>query len=179
MLIESFAPVVPPDPAVLVLGSMPGIRSLQAGEYYAHPRNRFWTVMRDVAGGDPDATYQARLDRLGRAGIALWDVLKHCRREGSLDSAIRRSSEIPNEIGRMLEDHASIRLVALNGAKAAGAFRRRVLPGLGEAVLARVEILELPSTSPANASWSRARLVGAWSAIGPYIRGDPRDSPSA
>ncbi len=170
MLVESFAPVIPPTPGVLVLGSMPGVRSLQAGQYYAHPRNRFWSVMREVAGVDPDAPYGIRLDQLGRAGIALWDVLEHCRREGSLDSAIRRSSEIPNRIGRVLEEHDPIRAVALNGAKAAGAFRRRVLPGLGEAVRERVEILELPSTSPANAGWSRARLVEAWSAIRAYTR---------
>jgi TDG/mug DNA glycosylase family protein len=169
MLIESFRPAVAKDAAVLILGTMPGERSLAEGQYYAHPRNRFWQVMQDLAGIDPDLSYSEQLDGLGRAGIALWDVLRHCMREGSLDGSIVASSEIPNDIGGLLEDHASIRAVALNGRKAATAFRRRILPTLPAPLVRRVGVFELPSTSPANARKSRAALADEWSALAPYL----------
>lgn len=171
MLIESFPAVIGPGPRVLVLGSMPGERSLAEGEYYAHPRNRFWPLMRELIGLDPKAPYPARLEQLTRAGIALWDVLKHCVREGSLDASIIPSSEIANDIAGLLEDHPSIRAVALNGHKAAVAFRRRIVPNLRPALRERLAVIELPSTSPANATKSLADLLDEWKALMPYLSG--------
>lgn len=157
------------DATVLILGSMPGTRSLQLGEYYGHTRNRFWRIMEGLVGLDPDAPYAVRRDQLTRAGIALWDVLKYCSREGSLDRSIIEDSEVPNEIAAELESHAAIQAVALNGKKAARAFAKRIMPDLGAEARRRVHILELPSTSPANAARSLASLVDEWRVLAPYL----------
>lgn len=171
MLITSFPAVIEPDARVLVLGSMPGERSLTAEEYYAHPRNRFWPLVQALVGLDPKAPYPERLEQLTRSGIALWDVLKHCRREGSLDHSIVESSEIANDIAGLLEHHPAVRAVGLNGQKAAMAFRRRVVPDLGATLRERLVLIELPSTSPANAARSLADLLDDWRALTPYLSG--------
>ena len=93
-VVESFAPVVDRRARVLVLGSMPGVRSLQAVEYYAHPHNAFWTVMGELFGAGRSLPYAQRLQRLQQCGVGLWDVLQSCVRPGSLDSAIERPSYI-------------------------------------------------------------------------------------
>lgn len=167
MRLTSLAPVVAPDCRVLILGSMPGELSLERGEYYAHPRNRFWPVMGELFGARPELDYATRLARLGAAGVGLWDVLRHCVRVGSLDTSILRDSEVPNDLGSLLDAVPSIGVVALNGAKAAQTFRRGVLPGLAEAHAHRLVLLDMPSTSPANASRSLRDLVQAWSRIVP------------
>lgn len=167
----SFAPIVGRAPRVLVLGSMPGVRSLAEQRYYAHPHNRFWRVMAEVCGLDADAPYARRVAQLKRCGIALWDVLAHCERSGSLDGAIVRESEVPNDVAGLLAAQCSIRAVALNGGKAAQAYARHVVPVLDDAVRARVTVLKLPSTSPANASVPVARKVAAWREIGRYLEG--------
>jgi len=169
MLIESFPAVIEPDARVLILGSMPGERSLAAGEYYAHPRNRYWPLMQELIGLDPKAPYSERIKQLTRAGVALWDVLKHCRRDGSLDDSIVRNSEVTNDIAQLLEDHPSVKAVGLNGQKAAKVFRRWVVPDLRVALRERLVSIELPSTSPANATRSLADLLDAWRALMPYL----------
>ena len=165
----SFAPIVGRAPRVLVLGSMPGVRSLEAQRYYAHPHNRFWRVMAEVCGLDADAPYARRVAHLKRCGIALWDVLQHCERSGSLDGAIVRGSEVPNDVASLLARHRSIGAVALNGGKAAQAFAQHVVPVLDEGVRARVAVLKMPSTSPANASVAPAAKVAAWREIVRYL----------
>ena len=82
-VVHSFEPVADENARVLVLGSMPGLKSLQAGQYYAHPQNRFWPFMGQLVGAGPDLPYPERCRRLARAGIALWDVLSCCERPGS------------------------------------------------------------------------------------------------
>lgn len=159
---RSFPPLETPDARVLILGSMPGLASLAAGQYYAHPRNAFWPLMGKLLGIPPDLDYPARVDVLCRAGVAVWDVLHSCRRQGSLDSAIEDDSLIPNDLGGFLAVHPTIRHVFFNGAKAESCFRRHVRLPLAER---QISFIRLPSTSPAHAGRSFAEKLAAWQAV--------------
>lgn len=153
--LEGLAPVVRPDTRLVVLGSFPGVASLQARQYYGHPRNHFWPILSALFGIDlPALPYPDRLDAVLARGVGIWDVYASCRREGSLDSAI----EAPR-----LNDLASLRRVAPrlcavvhNGGESARSMKHTQALG--------VDVLRLPSTSPANASWSFARKLEAWRA---------------
>lgn len=143
---------------------MPGRASLLAQQYYAHPRNAFWPIMAALFGFDPALDYTARCAQLTRCGVALWDVLKTCTRRGSLDSAIEPASIIPNDLPALLSDNASIGHIFFNGAMAETSFRRHVLPGLSGR-LGALPRTRLPSTSPANASYSFERKLAHWQVI--------------
>ena len=158
-VVHSFEPVADANARALVLGSMPGLKSLQAGQYYAHPQNRFWPFMGQLVGAGPDLPYPERCRRLARAGIALWDVLSCCERPGSLDSAIRDDTAAANDLAGFLSTHPGVRRILFNGAKAESSFTRLVLPGLGRPDL---DYRRLPSTSPANASQRAADKLTAW-----------------
>ncbi|BDU16157.1 DNA-deoxyinosine glycosylase [Lysobacter auxotrophicus] len=157
-LLQGFAPVAARNARVLVLGSMPGVASLQARRYYAHPRNAFWPIMGALVGAGPDLPYADRLARLKSAGIALWDVLDRCEREGSLDSAIVDATAQANDFAAFFQRHAMLTAVLFNGAKAEAAFRRfgPPLDAFG------LRAWRLPSTSPANASVPFAKKLAAW-----------------
>lgn len=155
------------DCRVLVLGSMPGAASLQAQRYYAHPRNRFWPLMARLCGFDPGVSYDARIQAMLDAGVGLWDVIDECVRPGSLDSAIVRGSAVINPLAERIAGLPRLAAVACNGAAAAQAFRRQVLPRLPGQV--RFELLALPSTSPANASFPLERLFAAWRVLQPHL----------
>src|SRR3989338_6090933 len=157
--IRSFAPIERADARILILGSMPGEASLRAGHYYAHPRNMFWRIMGELLDADPAAPYRQRVDALKAARIALWDVLRSCRRKGSLDSAIDGGSLVPNDFAAFFLLHPQITRIFFNGAKAEECYRRHVLPGIGTD---SIECLRLPSTSPANASVPYERKLEAW-----------------
>jgi hypoxanthine-DNA glycosylase len=139
---------------------MPGIASLQAGQYYAHPRNAFWPILAALLGWPGSLAYAERLARLRTARIALWDVLQSCRREGSLDAAIDEGSIVPNDFGGFLLRHARITHVFFNGSKAESAFRRYVVPDLSCANPLVCE--RLPSTSPAHAARGFDEKLHAW-----------------
>lgn len=158
--VTSFAPLARPSAKVLILGSMPGVASLAARQYYAHPRNAFWPIMASIAGFDAAAPYAARVEALTRCGFALWDVLQSCVRPGSLDSSIRAGSRVPNDFAAFFSAYPGIRLVCFNGAEAQQSFARHVLPDLRVAGLRHVR---LPSTSPAHALPFEAKLA-AWRA---------------
>ncbi|KRA54416.1 DNA-deoxyinosine glycosylase [Pseudoxanthomonas sp. Root65] len=168
-VLTGLPPVVAPDCHVLVLGSMPGAASLQAARYYAHPRNRFWPVMAALTGVAVEAPYEERLAASQRAGIGLWDVIGECRRAGSLDSAIVRGSERPNPVAGLVHGLAALRGIALNGGTAASLFRRHIQPQLDDAWTQRVQIIALPSTSPAHAAMDLARLREAWDVLRPLL----------
>jgi len=138
---------------------MPGNASLEAGRYYAHPRNRFWPIMAELLG--IGGSYKERLDGLRQAGIALWDVLERCERPGSLDSAIR--DEVANDFGRFLNEHRSIEAVFFNGGTAAALWRKHVARHQSIRPVARTAVL--PSTSPAHAAMSQADKLKAWRAV--------------
>jgi len=147
---------------VLILGSMPGKASLTAQQYYAHPRNAFWRIMGDLVGAGPALSYAERLQKLGEAGVALWDVIAACERPGSLDADIVNESVRGNDFAGFFAVHRSITRVFFNGATAELYFRRHVLPGLaGWSLPTR----RLPSTSPAHATLSYEAKLAAWSVI--------------
>ena len=160
--IRSFAPIAGRNARVLILGSMPGQKSLDAREYYAHKQNAFWRIVGDLLGIDPRAPYRKRIQALKRARIALWDVLHSCERSGSMDAGIDRDSETANDFRGFFHGHRQISHVFFNGAKASGSFKRRVLPGLG---VPRLRYIRLPSTSPAHASVAYERKREAWRTI--------------
>ncbi len=143
---------------------MPGIASLQAGQYYAHPRNGFWPVMESLWGIPAAAGYTARVRAVKQAGVAIWDVLAGCRRRSSLDADIEPQSIEVNDFDRFFRTHKAIRIIAFNGGTAARLFRRHVLPGL-DASTRRLPQLQLPSTSPANARVSLAAKCRTWSVL--------------
>ncbi len=150
-----------PDARVLILGSFPGQRSLAEQRYYAHGQNRFWPALADVIGVTPSAPYDERLRALLRRGLALWDVLERCERPGSMDTAIVRASETPNDFGAFFAQHAQVHAVCFNGRTAAALFARHVVPedlwdGSG------IEFVVMPSTSPAHASLRPAQLADRW-----------------
>lgn len=154
--VSSFAPVAGPDARVLVLGSMPGVASLTAVRYYAHPHNQFWPIMGALVGATPALPYEQRLQRLIEAGIALWDVLASCERAGSLDAAIR--APLANDFAGFFAAHPRVGTVLFNGAQAETSFSRLVLPGLSAPPVLR----RLPSTSPANAGQRPEAKLAAW-----------------
>lgn len=159
--IASFAPVARTSASILILGSIPGAASLAADQYYAHPRNAFWHIMGELLGFTPDAPYAERLMALQQAGIALWDVLHSCHRQGSLDTAIERDSIEVNDFERFFADHPNIRLVCFNGGTAERSYRQHVLRQDAPAALRYVR---LPSTSPAHAALSLTQKMEIWRA---------------
>lgn len=163
-------PVTPRRMRAAVLGSMPGAASLAAQQYYAHPRNNFWPLMRDLLAIDPDLSYARRCRALRAAGIGLWDVLASCQRSGSLDQAIDRSSAVLNDLQSWLAS-PQLRVLALNGQLAGSLFRSRTNPALREQLERRgVKILVLPSTSPANARDSYASKRKRWRQLARAIK---------
>jgi TDG/mug DNA glycosylase family protein len=159
--IHGFPPIARADATRLVLGSMPGNASLAVRQYYAHPRNSFWRLVDATLGVAADLDYDARCAGLVASGVALWDVLAQCRREGSLDSAIDESSLVANDFAAFLRAHRRIGAIYFNGAKAEHSYRKHVLPGLPHA-LAAIATRRLPSSSPANASYSFERKLACW-----------------
>lgn len=163
--VESFPPSVGDDCRILILGSMPGMRSLAARQYYAHPQNLFWPLMQVVFGVDLAQPYVLRLAQLQSRGVALWDVLQGCERRGSFDSAITATSEVPNAIAALLAQHPAITTIALNGAKAMQAFSRHVANQIAPERSQGLVLHALPSTSPAHASMGRDEKIRRWSVL--------------
>jgi hypoxanthine-DNA glycosylase len=160
--IHSFEPIADENAEILILGSMPGQASLLAGQYYAHPQNSFWRILSELFSLDPAAPYDVRVRALRSARIAVWDVLRSCNREGSLDSTIEADAQIPNDFPAFFRAHPKISHVFFNGAKAEACFKRHVARRIGDAC---VRYARLPSTSPAHASMSFPEKLAAWRAI--------------
>ena len=159
---SSFRPVVAPDTRVLVLGSLPGERSLAAGRYYAHPQNRFWHLLGRVIGVElARLDYEDRLMALLAAKVGLWDTVASAHRVGSLDAAIREAEHNPlADLARSLPE---LRAVGFNGQASA----RIGMPQLAGTDLA---LIPLPSSSPANASIPLADKEKLWSRLGDFLR---------
>ncbi len=157
--IHSFAPVSNVDARVLILGSMPGKKSLEQNQYYAHPKNAFWKIMGELVGAYPNLSYEERFCVLKSSGIALWDVIATCERKTSLDSHIRKESA--NDFASFLARHPHVTQVFFNGSKAEQCFNKFVL---GKQALPPLKFLRLPSTSPAHAGLRYAEKLQVWRA---------------
>ena len=156
-----FAPIARRDARTLILGSLPGRKSLEMQQYYAHPQNAFWKLIGALYGIPVMPPYERRVRILTANGIALWDVLAAAERPGSLDSSIVHASALANDFRAFFRGHPRIRRVFFNGRKAEALYRRFVLPALGdEFVHMRYEIL--PSTSPAHAGLAFAQKLERW-----------------
>jgi hypoxanthine-DNA glycosylase len=152
-LLEGLPPVIGPHTRLVVLGSFPGVASLQARQYYGHPRNHFWPILGALWGVDlPALPYDERLAEAQRRGLGLWDVYARCQRQGSLDQAIRAAEF--NDLGSLRQRAPGLQAVAHNGGESARGLRHTGALGL--------PVHRLPSTSPANASWSFQRKLSAW-----------------
>lgn len=157
---RSFWPSIDDSSQILILGSMPGVKSLEEQQYYAHPQNRFWKVMGAIC-NEPNLhqlDYQQKLKILLRNNIALWDTIKSCKRDGSLDSDIQ--NETPNDIYGLLKKFPKLKTICLNGNKSYSTFKK-YFPDL----LEKYSCHKMPSTSPANAKYSLDALIKDWSSI--------------
>lgn len=153
--------MVSPDTRLLILGSLPGERSLAAKRYYAHPRNRFWHLIGRVIGVDLEPLdYDRRLAALLRARVGLWDTVASARRAGSLDSAMRETEA--NSLAGLVGELPDLRAVGFNGKAAA----RIGAPQLAEAAL---PLVVLPSSSPANASMPLAEKEKLWAPLSEFL----------
>ncbi len=152
--IDAFPPVAPPGARVLILGSMPSVESLNQGFYYAHPRNAFWRILAEVYGEDVPRDIPGKVALLTAHDLALWDVLKSCEREGSLDSAIRHPE--PNDFTGLFERCPRIEKVLFNGGTAYSLFMKHASGTLAGRSWAR-----MPSTSPAY-TLSYERKLALW-----------------
>jgi hypoxanthine-DNA glycosylase len=143
-VLEGLPPIVDDRARILILGNMPSAMSLAAQQYYGNPRNGFWRITGDIYGFDSSSTYLDRTAALRGCGVAVWDVLRLCRREGSLDSAVAPDSMVANDFGPFFDAHPAIERVFFNGAAAEKNFFR--LAGVDRPLHHR----RLPSTSPAQ-----------------------------
>ncbi len=149
-----FAPLVRVDTEVLVIGTMPGVASLQAAEYYAFKHNAFWPIIFKISGKEAE-TYAEKIKLLQKLQIGLWDNLKVCEREGSLDSDIKQAE--PNDFEGLLAQYSNIEKLLFNGQKSFGFFKK-----YHKALLDKYNFSVLPSTSPANARLSFDEKFEIW-----------------
>ncbi|MGJ1386638.1 DNA-deoxyinosine glycosylase [Sphingobacterium spiritivorum] len=157
MLKESFPPVCGLSPKFLILGSLPGDKSLEQQQYYAHPQNRFWKLLFHLMEKKYESDYSKRIQLLEDHHIALWDTCASAIRPGSMDTAIL--SELPNDIISLLQHVTSIQHVIFNGNKAKQLYDRY------HKRLSQISYHSLPSTSPANARFSFDKLADSWSIL--------------
>jgi len=166
--LHGFGPVADEQSRVLILGSMPGAASLDKNQYYGHPRNAFWTIMGELVGAVPELEYQQRLQTLLAHKVALWDVLMSCQRPGSLDADIQSDSEQANDFSALLGQGSSIKAVFFNGITAERLFKKHVIASIDD-LGDRIELMRLPSTSPAHAAMSYEKKLNTWKEILDYI----------
>jgi len=163
-MITGFPPIEDSNAEILILGSIPSVKSLEESQYYGHPRNAFWDIMGELLGFERTLDYEKRKEILIQNKIAIWDVLKGCEREGSLDSAIKNDSMEINDFITFLETHPQIKKIFLNGKKAEAEFKKRALPEINE-IYPNIEYKGLPSTSPAMASMNKSAKLAKWKEI--------------
>lgn len=157
---RGLAPLVCPDPVVLVLGTLPGDESIRRQEYYGNPRNMFWKVLAAVFEDTVPESYPEKKAFLARHHVALWDVFASAEREGSLDANIHEIT--CNDIPGFLKEHPSVKTIVLNGGKAAKAFKKMQKAVKGD--LGQIPVFSFTSTSPlsVSAGWPLERIIQQW-----------------
>lgn len=158
--INSFPPIVDEQSKILILGSVPGAKSLEMQQYYAHPQNQFWKLMFHLFEEEYSLDYQKRIDFLKKNKIALWDVIESCERKGSLDTEIK--NEIDNNIPQLIENHPKIKIIFCNGQKS----YKNLIKILGKDF--KIPIVVLPSTSPLHTVKFEKKLE-VWKVIMDYL----------
>ena len=169
MILQGLPPLIAPNTRILILGSFPGVKSLQTQQYYGHPQNNFWKLVFSIIFKEKSASsrqeycaecYEKRSDLLLQAGVGLWDVYASCEREGSLDSAIRNAQL--NDLASLKKRCPQLQAIAHNGGESYAHAKHTQALGL--------PVVKLPSSSPANASWSFERKLAAWQkALAPHL----------
>ena len=162
--IAGFEPIAAPDAKVLILGSLPSIKSLQKHEYYGNPQNTFWRVMGELFDAGPEIPYAHRVEKLMHHRIAIWDVLLSSKRPGSMDAAIDLASATPNDFQMFYDEHPMLEMLCFNGKRAAQLYERLVVPQ-GISTTDNIKFRTMPSTSPAYASMKLDEKTRHWSAI--------------
>ena len=162
-ILTGFPPIATSSATILILGSMPSAESLRQHQYYAHKRNAFWRIMAAMFGFDAELSYRERARRLKDHDIALWDVIKTCERPGSLDTKIKNTSIEINDFATFFRKHPHIRKICFNGSMAEQQFRKHVMPILSQNQSVDIDMIRLPSTSPAMASLNFDKKLAAWS----------------
>ena len=152
---HTFEPVFDKNSKILILGTFPSVKSREHQFYYGHPQNRFWKVIAQITGEDLPVTIDEKKALLLRKQIAIWDVIRSCKIIGSSDSSIQ--DVVANDFSEILTN-AKIEKVYANGGKAYELYQKYALQKTG------IEIIKLPSTSPANAGWSMEKLCEEWKA---------------
>lgn len=159
--INSFPPVVDENSEILILGSVPGVKSLQMQQYYAHPQNQFWKIMFHLFNEEFSLDYRQRLDLLKQNKIALWDVIESCERKGSLDTEIK--NEVDNNIPELINNHPNIKMIFCNGQKS----YKNLIKILGKNF--KIPIMVLPSTSPLHTIGFEEKLNN-WKIIKDFLQ---------
>jgi len=156
-----FPYIATPDAKILILGSMPGRKSLVQQQYYAHAQNSFWPIMSKLFRFSADLEYHLRLQLLQEQRVALWDVAYQCVRAGSLDQAIEMDTVVANDFATFFSQHRHVKVLFFNGRKAEQLYHRLVSYSNNESLQMHL----LPSTSPAHASISRQEKCRAWKIV--------------
>ena len=154
---KSFEPIIYGDSKILILGSLPGKKSLELEQYYGHARNRIWNILSYLTADDIPINYEDKLNLLRRNKIGLWDVAHSAQREGSLDSNIK--NEAPNDIESLIDKYTSIKVIGFNGKKSEQMFYKYFTEK------EEINYVSLPSTSPANMAISFEDICVRWSEL--------------
>ena len=154
---KSFLPIIDKETKILILGSLPGKKSLELREYYGHPRNRLWEILAHLTNNEIPQNYERKKEFLFKYNIGLWDVAHSAYREGSLDSNIKK--ENPNDIKDLLESYETIKVIGFNGKKSEKMFYKYFSENL------EIKYVALPSTSPANMAISFEDICARWSQL--------------
>ncbi|PWN64033.1 DNA-deoxyinosine glycosylase [Chryseobacterium viscerum] len=138
--ISSFPPLIDAQSEIIILGSIPGVKSLEMQQYYAHPQNKFWKIIFELLNEEFTDDYTQRIETIKKHHIALWDVIDTCERKGSLDSEIK--NEEANQIAELMEEHPNVKAIFCNGGKS----YKNLQKLLGKSY--KLPVILLPSTSP-------------------------------
>lgn len=153
----SFPPISNPNTEILILGTLPGEKSLELAEYYGHPRNRFWKIVATITNDNLPITYEDKKQLLIKHNIGVWDVAHKAIRKGSLDSAIE--SEEPNDLNTFISEHRNLKVIGFNGLKSKSLYDKYFNQKTD------IKYITLPSSSPANAGISFEQICKAWAQL--------------